>query len=134
MKITPVPIFRDNYAYILECNNTGQVAVVDPAEPRKVIEALGQTVPVALLTTHHHADHAQGNSEMLAAYPMMQVYAADERVAGMTVQLNDREKIELGSLLITPLLTPGHTTGSVSYFVQDKLTRESAVFTGIIDI
>jgi hydroxyacylglutathione hydrolase len=35
-----------------------------------------------------------------------------------------------GNLLVTPLLTPCHTMGSVCYHVTDPTSEDSVVFTG----
>jgi len=71
MKVTPVPVLTDNYAYLVYDEHTKIAAAVDPAEPEKVIKAAkneGVTI-TTILTTHHHGDHAGGNSGMCAAIP-----------------------------------------------------------------
>lgn len=76
MKIVPVPVRSDNYAYILidDSNSTpNAVAVVDPYDVGKIEDALkqqGVKDPVksmlAVFTTHHHDDHAGGNEEFVS--------------------------------------------------------------------
>ncbi|KAJ3275241.1 hypothetical protein HDV01_000968 [Terramyces sp. JEL0728] len=116
LKVTPIPIFNDNYAYLLHCTKTNLSALVDPAEP------------IPAMAAHHHNDHAGGNAKVVQQYPGIKVYAADERVKEMTIKASSPFK--LGNLNITPLITPGHTTGSVSYFVEDSEGKEKVVFTG----
>jgi hydroxyacylglutathione hydrolase len=77
--VVPVPMFADNYAYLIVSLQTKKVAVVDPADPEMVLRFLsslrGQLqVPLQLtevLTTHKHWDHAGGN-KALAEYAKTQ--------------------------------------------------------------
>lgn len=72
MKIVPVPVRADNYAYLLiDSPGSGQTAVVDPYDVAKVQAALekegvrSEDVK-AVITTHHHDDHAGGNREFVS--------------------------------------------------------------------
>lgn len=67
MRIVPVPVRDDNYAYLLINETTNQAAVVDPYDMLKVgAAALKEGVHlVANLTTHHHHDHSGGNNVSL---------------------------------------------------------------------
>ncbi|RUS33731.1 hypothetical protein BC938DRAFT_484216, partial [Jimgerdemannia flammicorona] len=43
MKIIPIPVLEDNYAYILIDDKTKEAAVIDPVEPTKILNVLSQT-------------------------------------------------------------------------------------------
>ena len=63
MKVLPVPVRDDNYAYLLIDDNTNTAAAVDPYDVPKVqaaAEKAGVQI-VAGITTHHHFDHSGGN-------------------------------------------------------------------------
>lgn len=63
MKIVPVPVRSDNYAYLLIDETSKTAAAVDPFDVTKVsaaAEEQGVSI-VAAITTHHHQDHAGGN-------------------------------------------------------------------------
>lgn len=67
MKVVPVPVREDNYAYLLIDETTNKAAAVDPYTVSKVkaaAEQLGVDI-VAALTTHHHFDHSGGNEVRL---------------------------------------------------------------------
>lgn len=129
MRIVPVPCLSDNYAYLVICEETGQAGVVDPSEAAPVLKALadeGVTL-VAILNTHHHWDHVGGNKELLAHFPGLAVYGhrSDKgRIDGQTQFLDTGDTFTLGKLTVRVLHNPGHTSGAVSYVVED------AVFTG----
>lgn len=63
MKVVPVPVREDNYAYLLIDEPTLTAAAVDPYDVPKVeaaAKANGVEI-VAGITTHHHFDHSGGN-------------------------------------------------------------------------
>ena len=129
MKVIPVPCLKDNYAYLLVCEETGQAGAVDPSEagPVEAAAARAGVRLVAILNTHHHWDHTGGNKELLAKHPSLKVYAhaSDKgRIDGLTDGLQHGQEFTLGTLRIRGLHNPGHTTGGISYAVGD------AVFTG----
>jgi hydroxyacylglutathione hydrolase len=63
MRVVPVPVREDNYAYLLIDEPSNQAAAVDVFDTDKVTakaKELGVNL-VAALTTHHHFDHSGGN-------------------------------------------------------------------------
>ncbi|KAJ1937061.1 Cytoplasmic glyoxalase II [Kickxella alabastrina] len=134
MQVVPVPCLSDNYAYLLVDSKTQQVTAVDPVDAPKVLSAVLSTgFPLTgILTTHHHADHSGGNTKMQNAIPGIPVYGGDERIPAMTHRVEHGDEFTLGSFRIRAIRTPGHTTGSVCYFVEEEGEgeEERAVFSG----
>lgn len=63
MKVIPVPVRSDNYAYLIVDEQSNKAAAVDVYDVPKVQEAAknaGVQI-IAGLTTHHHHDHSGGN-------------------------------------------------------------------------
>ncbi len=124
-----VPVLSDNYAYILVCDATKEAALVDPAECDKVlstVQLMGVNV-CAVLTTHHHEDHAGGNADV-AKRLNVPVFGGDDRVQALSNKVSAKDVISVGKLAVQVLETPCHTSGSVSYLVEGGGRR--AVFTG----
>lgn len=144
MKILPLRALQDNYMYLLIDEATRQAAAVDPVNASSMASAVhDQGVELrAILTTHHHHDHAHGNADLLGMFPDITVYGGDARVQALTKSVQHGESIKLGSLNIECLATPCHTRGHICYYVTcdaDPLgsgtgspssTSEKVVFTG----
>lgn len=71
MKVIPVPVREDNYAYLLIDDASNKAAAVDPYNVDKVREAADKAGVdiVAAITTHHHFDHSGGNQVCLCPTP-----------------------------------------------------------------
>lgn len=133
MKIRILPALSDNYMYLLMCTETKQAAIVDPVAPETVLAAVAEE-GVSLntvLTTHHHWDHAGGNKELLdlvETKPM--VVGGDDRIDGVTKFGKHGDEFKVGSLKVTCLSTPCHTTGHLCYYVEGPGGSDKVVFTG----
>lgn len=140
MKILPIPCLRDNYAYLLICEDTGYTAVVDPSEAEPVLKALEAEQKkfdhiqlVAILNTHHHADHTGGNAALCERFPDLQVYghASDSgRITAQNVFLEHGDELTIGELRGYVVHNPGHTLGAVSYAFEDALFTGDTLFGG----
>lgn len=133
MKITQIPLLRDNYGYLLICEKTNRAAIVDPSEAQPVLRRIDQekVIPTAILNTHHHRDHTGGNEGLLAEYKL-RVYGhkSDQaRVFGMTDGVDEGDEIQIGELIGTVIFIPGHTTGHVAYLFDDNLFCGDTLFT-----
>src|SRR5262245_21831395 len=133
MKIVQIPLLRDNYGYLLVCENAGQAAIVDPSEADPVLRRVEQegVQLVAILNTHHHRDHTGGNEGLLAKQPL-KVYGhkSDQaRVFGMTDGIDEGDQIQIGAMKGRVFFVPGHTTGHVAYLFDDNLFCGDTLFT-----
>lgn len=123
---------------------TKQAVVIDPGgAPERIlheVEALGLTVS-HILHTHAHLDHFLASSEIRKATGAVSCLHQDDlqlwnnlelqcRVFGVSYVpalppdhwLTDEEKVMLGQVPIVALHTPGHTPGSISFYLpNDKL-------------
>ena len=132
--ITPIPLFTDNYAWLIRNDAHRTCLIVDPADPAPVAAALPPDLELCgVLTTHHHADHSGGNAALAASRPALPILAgaAEEgRVPAANRFLSPGEAVELGGLRFTALHTPCHTRGHVCYFFPGEADEAPALFTG----
>ncbi len=133
--------------YLLKNRESGTALIVDPAEQAdRIADTLTgmEAKPEAILLTHGHFDHIGAAEKLRERYQIPILAHKREREvlenpdlnltkwygAGYTLTadryLRDGEVLELAGFEIKVLHTPGHTIGSVSYY----LPEEAALFSG----
>mmetsp|Transcript_36984 Transcript_36984/g.58180 ORF Transcript_36984/g.58180 Transcript_36984/m.58180 type:complete len:264 (-) Transcript_36984:122-913(-) len=132
MKVVPVPVHDDNFAYLLIDEASKKAAAVDPAVAPPVInkaEELGVKID-CVLTTHHHWDHAGGNKSLLGILPEpVEIYGGSERVEAVTKILKEGDVVQVGGIKVTSRLVPCHTTDHLLFFCEES-GETPLVFTG----
>jgi len=130
MEITPISCLEDNYAYIINDNNTKTIGVVDPSEAKPIISFLRKKKLKLnyVLNTHHHHDHIGGNIELKKTYNAKIVgFAGDKhRIPEIDIILKNNEKWNFGNSSVKILHIPGHTLGHICFFFE----KEKIAFTG----
>ena len=130
MQITPIPCLTDNYAYIINDDNSKTVGVVDPSEAEPIISYLKKKKLKLnyILNTHHHFDHIGGNAELKKIYRAKVVgFVGDKhRIPGIDIALKDNQKWSFGNSTVKILHIPGHTLGHICFFFE----KEKIAFTG----
>ena len=135
IRISLVPLFEDNYCYLLENVVHQQAVLVDPADPKRALAeaAKSDCELVGVLTTHHHWDHAGGNAEVAKERAGIAIVGGSQeggRIPAATKLVHDGQRFELGGMQITALHTPCHTRGHVCYVVTGDPDQSPLVFTG----
>jgi glyoxylase-like metal-dependent hydrolase (beta-lactamase superfamily II) len=102
-----------------------------PVEP--LIEAADEhgITPTHVLLTHHHGDHVMELRTLLERWPDMEVLIhSNERefVPGATGTMAPGEPVTVGGLEVTPLHTPGHTSGMLSLLVRGNVFTGDTLF------
>ncbi|AHG00219.1 rhodanese [Halostagnicola larsenii XH-48] len=113
-------------SYLVGCPETGDAVVVDPTadtdEFAVAAEEAGLSI-VGVIDTHVHADHVSGGPEL--ADRLEVPYYLGERVADRGVEveytpLERNEVLEVGTLGLKALETPGHTSEMLSILIDDR--------------
>lgn len=120
---SPVPILKDNYAWLLRDSGTGATAIVDPADAQPIIEALekaGGRLDLIMLT-HHHDDHIAGVDEVRARFgcPVVGALADRHRLPKLDQAVREGDTVSLGNASAQVIDTPGHTRGQINFFFAD---------------
>ena len=131
MKVYPIKALQDNYMYLLVDEPTKYAAAVDPVNASAIASAVADygVDLKAILTTHHHYDHANGNNDMVSMFPDVTVYGGDTRVQAISKLVSHGQQLKLGGLNIECLSTPCHTRGHICYYVTSD-EPDRVVFTG----
>jgi glyoxylase-like metal-dependent hydrolase (beta-lactamase superfamily II) len=122
----------DNNAYLLRDLRTGEALLIDAAaEADRLIELIGDTPVVRIVTTHKHADHWQALAEVqaatgaaVAAHPI----DAEEIPVTVTEPLEHGDTVRAGDVELTVIHLRGHTPGSIA--LRYDAAAEPHLFTG----
>jgi hydroxyacylglutathione hydrolase len=130
-------VLADNYSYLLIDERNSVAAAVDVADSERTLRAAKQlNVSVeSVLTTHRHADHMQGNSDLVAQLRSdgvrcpISVFGGSTAVDQVTeVVGGDVNRFTVGELEVRVRATPCHTREHVVFVVDCE--RRSALFSG----
>lgn len=115
-------------SYMIGCPQAGQACVIDPKRDIADYIATAEEYGLAInriIDTHVHADHISGSRELRAATGA-DIYM--EHAAGAAYEhkpLRDGDRIEIGSVHIAVLATPGHTPHALSLAITDRSRGET---------
>ncbi|MGY3439143.1 MULTISPECIES: hydroxyacylglutathione hydrolase [unclassified Marinovum] len=137
LELVTIPCLSDNYTYLVHDAESGATAVFDVPEARPILDMLdsrGWTLSHIFLT-HHHADHVQGVSDLLAKAPAP-VYggrADAHRLPSLDHELGEGDSIAFGGETVEVMAVPGHTTGHIAYHLPGSailVTMDSLMHLG----
>lgn len=122
--------FNDNYIWTLRDSKCA--AVVDPGDARPVLDYLEheKLELVAILNTHHHADHVGGNAGLLKHGEVPIFGPHDPRIAEVTHPLAEGERIMLPhfGMEFEALEIPGHTRSHIAFYGAGMLFCGDTLF------
>ena len=137
--VTAINAFNDNYIWVLGCQQSKAVALVDPGDAKVCIDYLikHKLFLSAILITHHHKDHVGGIKDLLEFSQknnwQVTVYGpANENIVGIDVKLQENDELYLNELpcKLTILDLPGHTKGHIAYYDTKRLFCGDTLFSG----
>ncbi len=119
-----------NFIYLILDWSTKKAAIVDPwkdlALPLRALHENGFELE-SILLTHTHWDHVGGVGPLLEAHPRLKVFVGKDDLhrveevlpAGTDLHvLRDEEAIQVGTLSLQVIHTPGHSAGEFCYFLK----------------
>ncbi|MBI4205692.1 MAG: hydroxyacylglutathione hydrolase [Betaproteobacteria bacterium] len=116
-EVIPLRAFTDNYIWTIR--DTRHAAAVDPGDAGPVLDFLKREKLqlVAILNTHHHADHVGGNSELLRHAQVPVFGPHDPRIPEVTHRLADGDRMTLPHFGIEfeVMEIPGHTRTHIAF-------------------
>lgn len=115
--VLTIPAFKDNYFWLI--HNERYAVVIDPGDANEVIAALlkHKLQLIAILITHHHADHTGGVLD-LVDFAKAPVFGPENpNIAGVTHKVKHADYVCLPELNLEmqALAVPGHTLDHLTY-------------------
>jgi glyoxylase-like metal-dependent hydrolase (beta-lactamase superfamily II) len=133
MEIGPM----QNFLYFIGCDETNEVAIVDPAWDINFIiqeaEKHGYTITKALLT-HGHLDHCEGAAEITDKLNIPILISVNEAPYYQPPNCTNLEtvrngqKIPIGHIEVECISTPGHAAGCMCFRYGDILLTGDTLF------
>lgn len=119
------------YTYLLGDQDTGLAILIDPviaAMDRDLAEVqrLGLTLAYTV-DTHLHADHITAALEMKRAVGSKIAAPAFDQLACADVGIEEGTPLRVGSIVLHPLHTPGHTDGHFAYLAGERIFTGDAL-------
>jgi hydroxyacylglutathione hydrolase len=132
-----------NFIYLILDWKEKKAAIVDPQKDlERPLQALSENgfELTSIILTHTHFDHTAGVGPLLTKYPELNLIVGERDLHRLSKTIlsaknlkgvGEGEKLKVGQIEIQTLLTPGHSAGAVSYFMQPiSETGCPYVFTG----
>jgi glyoxylase-like metal-dependent hydrolase (beta-lactamase superfamily II) len=116
-----------NFTYIIADEESSEAAIIDPSwDLDDVLRALKKNGWRAkyVINTHTHFDHVLGNDQVAALTGAKIVQHKNSQLEKHTA-VSDGDLIEIGSVRLRVLHTPGHSKDSMCLILEDQL-----IFTG----
>lgn len=152
MKIKTLQVGELGTNCYLVSDGNGITAVIDPGDDFETIcDALTGLNPTTILLTHGHFDHTGAVNALKRKYGCEVVISAldeemlddDTKNAAFLMNMtttpikaeklvNDGDTVEVGDLKFEVISTAGHTKGSVTYKIEDKLFTGDTLFRGTV--
>ena len=142
----------DVNTYILKDNDSKEAVIIDVGgsfeQIKNELEAQDFKIKY-ILNTHGHFDHVIGEIEAQKKYPEIEIYmheadlphlsrvkeemawfgcSDDVEPLKITKYIDENTQLFLGDKQIKIFYTPGHSKGSLSYYVDDKVFSGDALF------
>ena len=113
------------YTYLIASAKGREALIIDPVEENvdeyvKYLKELDLKL-VKVIDTHIHADHVTGASKLKNNTNCSTVMGENSPAETVDIRLKDEETIEIDQLKIKALYTPGHTSDSYSFLMNNYL-------------
>ena len=113
------------YTYLIASSNGREALIIDPVieNTAKYINLLKELdlKLVKVVDTHIHADHVTGASQLKDITKCTTIMGEHTPAESVEIKVKDDESINIDDLKIRALYTPGHTSDSYSFLMNNHL-------------
>ena len=113
------------YTYLIASGNGREALIIDPvlenvSEYIGILKELDLKL-VKVIDTHIHADHVTGASKLKDITKCTTIMGSHTPAESVEIKVKDDEYINLDNLKIRAMYTPGHTSDSYSFLMNNLL-------------
>ena len=113
------------YTYLISSGNGREALIIDPvlenvSEYINILKELDLKL-VKVIDTHIHADHVTGASKLKDITKCSTIMGDHTPAESVEIKVKDDEYINLDNLKIRAMYTPGHTSDSYSFLMDNYL-------------
>ena len=113
------------YTYLISSGNGREALIIDPVlenvnEYIDILKELDLKL-VKVIDTHIHADHVTGASKLKNITKCTTIMGSHTPAESVEIKVKDDEYINLDNLKIRAMYTPGHTSDSYSFLMNNYL-------------
>lgn len=127
MAIKQVKVGYDNFSYVIYCPIHKKAAIVDPGfDTTKSLRFINTNNLILdyIILTHYHNDHSAETKHLKKAIPSSRIVASKEDGQRLPIKPDifvcDKSQLRVGNILLSFLLTPGHTSGGICIIVDNE--------------
>ncbi len=118
-------IKSSTYTYLISSGKGREALIIDPVieNVTKYINVLKELdlKLVKVIDTHIHADHVTGASKLKDVTKCSTIMGAHTPAESVEIKVKDEEYINLDNLKFRAIYTPGHTSDSYSFLMNNHL-------------
>tara|TARA_B000000437_G_C11593535_1_gene284400 strand:- start:108 stop:788 length:681 start_codon:yes stop_codon:yes gene_type:complete len=113
------------YTYLISSGNGREALIIDPVlenvnEYINILKKLNLKL-VKVIDTHIHADHVTGASKLKDITKCSTIMGDHTPAVSVEIKVKDDEYINLDNIKIRAMYTPGHTSDSYSFLMNNYL-------------
>ena len=113
------------YTYLIASSKGREALIIDPVlnnvdDYLKLLTELDLKL-VKVIDTHIHADHVTGAGKLKDKTQCVTIMGENTPASSVEIKVKDEEVIKLDNLKIKALYTPGHTSDSYSFLMDNYL-------------
>lgn len=121
-----------NFTYVVADEDSGDAAIIDPSwDLDEILNMLKKKSWKAkyIINTHTHFDHVLGNDQIVAITGAKIIQHENSKL-GKDMAVRDGDIIEVGSIKLKVIYTPGHSEDSMCLVMDNILFTGDTLFVG----
>jgi glyoxylase-like metal-dependent hydrolase (beta-lactamase superfamily II)/rhodanese-related sulfurtransferase len=121
-----------SFCYLLAARSGGEALIIDPVLDKvdRYIQLLDELdlKLVKAVDTHVHADHITGLGALRDRTRCVTVMGRESKVDVVSMRVGDGETIDIETISLKAIYTPGHTDDSYCFALSDRVFTGDALF------